>query len=134
MIKPYKAKYKVYYIEYDEDRNEIARGVDSKEYINYGNALNRARKLGYTDRNRYDYEVAWRDPWVEYSVNRKCEICGWGYRSPITHEGYGLDPRVHLCDFDENGRARNKHNYRHVCPVCYGKITKFIDKLKGGQK
>lgn len=130
MIKPWDAKYKVYYIEYDENRNEIARGVDSREYINWGNAMNRARKLGYTDRKRYDCQIAWRDPWVKYTEKVKCSICGVEYDCPLSHEGYRRDITLHITDHNAPRGCAHANSFSHICPECYEKIKTFIDDLK----
>ena len=117
-------KFKVYYKEFDSDGNEIASGIDSREYVNYGSAINRARKL-YGDRSRFKYEVAWRDPWVDYTENTVCKCCGKSYERPVTHFGYDNSHSLYLSD----RRNRRETINWFICPDCYEKIKQFINSL-----
>ena len=118
-------KFKIYYKELDANGNEIRRGVDEKDYINYGSAINRARKL-YGDRNRFEYEVAWRDPWIEYTVPSTCKCCGKPYERAVTHIGY--DNSHNLVIYDRGNRHEGIHGF--ICPDCYEKLKRFIGSLK----
>lgn len=121
------SKFKVYYKEFDSEGNEIKSGIDDREYINYGSAVNRARKL-YGDRSRFKYEVAWRDPWVEYTVPCVCECCGKTYERPVTHMEYDCSHYVSLID-----RAKPREYFHgYICPDCYEKIKRFINSLTEG--
>ena len=118
-------KFKVYYKEFDSEGNEISSGIDSREYVNYGSAINRARNL-YGDRSRFKYEVAWRDPWVEYTVPCICKCCGKTYERPVTHMDIDRSNYVSLIDRNKPG----KYFHGYICPDCYEKIKCFINSLK----
>lgn len=120
-------KLKIYYKEFDSEGNEISSGVDDKEYINYGSAINRARKL-YGDRKRFKFEVAWRDPWIEYTVPSTCACCGKNYERPVTHMGYDRSSYVSLID-----RSKPREYFHgYICQDCYEKIKNFINSLSKG--
>lgn len=120
-------KLKIYYKEFDSEGNEISSGVDDKEYSNYGSAIRRARKL-YGDRKRFKFEVAWRDPWIDYTVPSTCKCCGKNYERPVTHMGRDRSSYVSLIDC----RKTCEHFHGYICSDCYEKIKNFINSLSGG--
>ena len=136
--------YKIYYIQYDEDGNEIDRGVYHKEYKTFGMACNIARKnygghqahrigvdgrpLPFFEGQKYAWIVNWRDPFVEYHVEAKCDYCGKQYNRPQNYAGFDRGIHLELCD-----RAKG---YRHkdnllgtLCPECAEKIKNFVKSL-----
>lgn len=121
------SKFKIYYKEFDSNGDEISSGVDDKEYINYGSAINRAIKL-YGDRKRFKFEVAWRDPWIEYTVPSTCKCCGKNYERQVTHMGYDRSDYVSLSDHSK----QHKYFNGYICPDCYEKIKNFINSLSEG--
>ena len=120
-------KLKIYYKELDSEGNEISSGVDDKEYINYGSAINRATKL-YGDRKRFKVEIAWRDPWIDYTVPSTCKCCGKNYERHVTHMEYDRSSYVNL--IDRSNPRECFHGY--ICPDCYEKIKNFINSLSEG--
>lgn len=118
----YKPILKVYFKEFDSDGNEIRRGVDTREYVKYGSAANRGEKL-YGDRTRFEYKIAWRDPWVEYIEPTVCTCCGKSYDRPVTHLGAGKGGSMYLYGYIGGP----------VCPDCYEKLRGFVDSLMEGE-
>lgn len=116
---------RIYYKELDANGNEINRGIDEKEYINYGSAVNRARKL-YGDRNRFEYEIAWRDPWIDYTKTTICKCCGELYERTVTHQNWDCSHNIFL--YKRDNRRESISGY--ICPDCYEKIKGFISSLK----
>lgn len=123
-------KFKIWFIQYDDDGNEIGRGVSTKEYVNWGTANHVARKR-YDDMENIKYVIAQRDPWQEYYKECFCDICGYKYKrpeSPVFGTDWGcVISRLDRCVNDRIPR----HDYRKVCMECFDKIDKFIDDMKG---
>lgn len=120
--------FKIYYIEYDENGQEIGRGVYPKEYKDLGWAYNIARKH-YGDRNRFKYSVAQRDPWVEYSRKSVCPICGKTYDRPESVNG---NDRGMYISFRNRGKiaCTDPENATLLtCPECFEKVHNYVDSL-----
>jgi hypothetical protein len=132
MINMENKKVRVWYIELDEDGNEIGRGVDDREYSYPNCAYRRAREV-YGDRKRFKYIIAPRDPWIEYSRSMTCGLCGSGYSAPESYAGWESSDRLWLYRYGENGyRDKNKSFSGDICPECADKVAAFIKKLKKG--
>lgn len=122
--------YKIWYIEFDEDGKEIGRGVHGREYKNYGSAVNMARKR-YYDHNRFKWRIAMRDPWVDYTKQHKCEICGWTYERPESVEGYDMGERIRVPALDADDYTTRRHSdYYRCCPVCSRAVVNFINDIR----
>lgn len=144
-------KVKVWWQKLDTDGNEIERGCDNKEYINWGSAINRAEKLFGKARYwrhsisnekvvvddaepRIRWRISNRDPFTDYYEDRECEICGTVHKRKHTYMGYDMG------DFFWMSLAKNDpdNKYRRrsvICPDCTEKLVKCIKKLeKGGKK
>ena len=122
-------KHKIWYIEYDEDGNEIGRGVYNREYVRYGMARRVAHER-YGDRKRYKYRIAPRDPWMNYNAILTCEVCGSEFVVEETLHGYSVRNSISI------GAGNTLDNYTHddftACPDCIKKVRKYIDILKRG--
>lgn len=124
-------KWKIYFIKYDKDGNEIERGVDPREYVYYGTAQNSAYKT-YPPEEGYKTVVAVRSPWEKYFTEVQCGICKCIHVIEETTYGIPKESDVMVCDrgdIDELGRWYSKH-YRFVCPECLAKIREFISCLE----
>ena len=138
-------KLRVYWREVDENGNEIKRGVDDREYVNYGSAENRARKLFGScfvrkGESGIEWRVTIRDPWAKYFGECECKVCGQVFMSeeyPHT-PGYFRDAdSVHLYTRSDvmkeltDGERCPEYN-GWCCPDCAMKIHKFITGLRKG--
>ena len=66
--------FKIYFIEYDDERNEIRRGEHpGKEYRTYGWAYRAARRI--YDRSHFEVIVSERTPWGSYTRECTCDNC-----------------------------------------------------------
>lgn len=129
----FKPKFRIYYKELDDNGNEIRRGIDDKEYVNYGSAINRGRKL-YGDRTRFIYDVAWRDPWIEYTEPTTCKCCGKSYERPVTHDMCNKGHHIYLTNISTVPLSPARHFRGYICSDCYEKINSFIGSLTEGEK
>lgn len=121
--------YKIWFIEFDENGNEVTRGVYPKEYKNFGNAERIAReKFGYKylDNPKYKWEVCHRDPWVTYSHLATCPICGNSYDRPENIYGWDRGNNIYL------GYGHRKYNSYKPCDDCMDAFDKFIEERKKG--
>ena len=121
--------FQIYFIELDADRQVIAKGVYPKKYKYPGNAYRIAREK-FGDRNRYDYEVSWRDPWTEYSTTTTCDICGKEYERPEDHYGHDRGQHVDIRDRKAYWHDRDRNNCYFTCPDCTDRVRVFISSLK----
>lgn len=143
-------KYRVYYIEYDENENEINRGVDPKEYKHIGWAYTLASKKyptflydedGRIAKNangkairKHKTIIAWRDPWAEYYRDMTCDICGSGYSAIETHYGSERSDRIRLDIGYKDGRRDIEKSFGGcMCPGCSVKISEYINGLRKGE-
>ena len=136
--------FKIYFIEYDENGNEIRRDVHHGKIYKYqGTAWNAARKL-YGDSKRYEFYICERAPWEEYSHEAVCELCGEHYAMREHMHGYDCGQRVYISDHRHHADFYTRNDSRRydrprrsdtydVCPACYEKITNFINGLKVGE-
>ena len=118
--------YKVWYKEYDENGNEIGEGVSTKEYKTFGHAYNYGYKH-YGDRKRFKYEVAFRNPFKEYTATEPCGICGRDVVMKETHFGARIhDNYVHI----HKRKDRTKSIHFTCCEDCFNKLMEFVGEDK----
>lgn len=130
-------EYRIWYRQYDENRNLIGEGQTfNRTYKRYGNAVNAARK-------RYDHVpgIEWiicrRNPFVEYTRNFTCPLCGRIHTVRETADGIALTNAVFVNDWgdgpDENrDYATTDHiQLRDLCPECTAELKSFINKKRG---
>lgn len=137
---------RIYYVELDEQGNEVGRGVHPKKYLYHGVACRTAEKL-YGDRSRYVYEINWRDPFKVYYKTCQCDACGRTYEQITNPYGGECGSCLYIRKSYIPGTKldrRNKYYYQkqakeyeerrkntnHICDDCYEKIHNFIDSLK----
>lgn len=125
-------RYKIFYIEYDENGNEISRGVDDKTYSSRGWAWNRIEKK-YGDK-RFHCHIAKRDPFVNYYNDAVCDICGCSYSRPEDDLGCDIGATIAI-----NRRYKKVFNeryiYYNVCPKCIDEVLDTVQfKAKFGGK
>ena len=137
--------FKIYFIEYDKDGNEIRRGVHpGKEYRYMGNAWNAARKY-YNDSQRFEIHICERTPWKIHTREVTCDLCGEQYTMKESRYGYGCGQSVYLSDYRHHADFYTRNDIRRynrprrsdtydICPTCYEKITNFINGLKVGEQ
>lgn len=126
-------KWKIYYEQLDENGQVIGRGVYCKDYVNYGNAINVARKR-YGDRTKFRYIVARRNPWKEYHATLRCRICKKDYDCAEDCNGSLLkNQRVSITSWDTTvtppKRTRDNIIFGDVCPECHGKVLAYVKSL-----
>lgn len=141
-------KVRVWWQKLDADGNVIEKGVDEKEYVSWGCAINRAEKLFGKSRYwrpsitnetdigvepRIRWRISHRDPWVDYYEEKACDICGAVHMRK--HTDYGYDQGDFFWMSKSKDDTENKYRGRSViCPDCAGKIIKCIKKLERGRK
>ena len=136
-------KVRIYWREFDEDGNVINRGVDDREYVNAGWAYNRAMKLfgpRYSNK-RFQYRIAWRDPWEKYTCEVECRVCGqtfvceeseWTSGRPMDADCVHMYLRsCAMKDLTDGARYPKYDGY--CCPDCARKIHNFICSLRKGE-
>ena len=121
-----KERFKIWFIQYDEDGNEIGRGVHAHDYAYRGRAFTNAREY-FGDRKKCKYVVAQRDPWKTYSRKVHCDICGRMYDCPENVHGALDNQYVHL----RKGVGRGMAPLYVSCPDCTQKVADFIDSIRG---
>jgi hypothetical protein len=122
-------KWRIWFEQYDDSGNLIGSGVYHKGYVYWGTAMNMADKL-YGDKPNFDYKVATRNPWVEYTCQVTCGVCGKEYTTEESCDGgYPLTNYIDMRDRSVGLRAGH-HNYK-PCPTCMALIKGFIENLKG---
>ena len=128
-------KYKIWYREFDENRNPISVGVYHKEYITYGQAC-RVARMKYGDSTRFEYRISILNPWETHYSYQTCDICSKRYMVPKTCMNRPLDMCIYLSVPRENlihpGENHNKR-YR-ACPDCIMSVREHIQSLKGETK
>lgn len=139
---------RIYYVELDEQGNEIGRGVHPKKYLYHGVAHRTAEKL-YGDRSRYVYDINFRDPFKVYYEPCQCDACGRTYERIESTYGGKCGSYLHIrksfmpatkLDMrskeyykkraEEYDKIRNRKSGLDICDDCYEKIHNFIDSLK----
>jgi hypothetical protein len=141
-------KVKVWWQKLDADGNEIEKGCDNKEYMNWGSAINRAEKLFGSRRHqtyietetpegaepRIRWRISHRDPFTDYYEERECDICGTVHKRK--HTDYGCDLGNYFWISMDKDDPDHKYRGRSIiCPECKEKLVKCIKKLeKGGKK
>ncbi len=124
-------RFRIWFIEYDEDGNEIGRGVYHKSYAYSGKAYSVARER-YGDRKRFKYEIAPRNPWEKYYRDMYCGVCGSMYSAPENVHGLEFADRLWLTRYNEIGYVDRDISFSgHVCPDCSEKVHAFIESLRG---
>ena len=127
---------KIWYQTYDEQGNVTGTGVYHKDYLNYGTALNIARKqFGYVDNLRYAVGIL--NPFEEHSKETMCDICGKPHMILVDYaSGQGFEENHFYMSSTaidpEDGRKRFHKGY-NTCPDCIVKIKNFVDSLREGQ-
>ena len=122
-------KYRIWFIQYDENGNEIGRGVSVKEYVYYGMAQRAARTM-YGGDKRIWYMVAQLDPWTEHYIECFCDICGYKYKKQVDSV-FGMARGHIVSNVDQTLKNRRRmRDYHEVCMECFDKVSKFVDKLK----
>ena len=132
-------KYKIYFIQYDDDGNEIGRGVFHREYVYMSRALTRAREY-YGDRKRYTYVIAKRNPWDEYEGTYECCVCGKEFTAKQDSNGLYLGSRIYIHEMTNDyvpilkrrvvGRSYGLDG--KVCPECHAEYVKLTERLREG--
>lgn len=134
---------KIYYIQYDDEGNEIGRGVYHKGYKNLGNALRMGRKLygpceilsggqfmPKLNGQHYRWTVNWRDPWTEYHKESTCGCCGKTYDRPESASGFDRGWYVNV----EDRNDYYSRLFKSICYECADKILDFVESLKEESK
>ena len=127
-------KYRIWYRVFDTDGNIIGEGVHVKEYVREGTARNVADKH-YGNRPYIKYEVCKRNPWLEYTKDKVCDICGRLHTIQVS--AHGVEQGDYVTLYSRSGvipkdPERNCfHFYRRytVCPICAVEIKKLVDNL-----
>lgn len=127
-------EYKIWFRQYDENGNLIGEGQTyNRTYKRYGNAVNAAI-------NRYDgvpgieWVICHRNPFVEYTRDLTCPLCGRVHTVKENANGAALTNSVFMHDWgdgpDEKGSYRNTDHIqlRDLCPECTAKIKNFIEE------
>lgn len=125
-------KFKIYYIKKDVDGNEIERGIHPKEYVYHGKAYSVANAL-YPKHEGYTFIIAQRDPFVKYTRDLKCELCGVEYAVDEHYNGHHNESYICFRDANETDRRR-RTSYRELCPECIKKIREFLDSMAEGKE
>lgn len=115
--------YRIWFKEYDEEGNEIGTGVFARSYKNYGNARRKKQEY-YGDRKKYKAIVAKRNPFVDYHVEERCDICGGIYQRPVDADGHDQGNYLYLKYSDENDGVIRI--YRYICTDCTNEIANFV--------
>lgn len=126
------SKYKIYITRVDKDGKEIERFIHPKEYAYYGTASKVAWET-YPYHDGYRHIIAQRDPWVEYTRDVQCDICGTIHTVEESYNGYTHESDVYLTDdniCNERGRRGYHKSYKHLCPNCITKIREFISSME----
>lgn len=118
-------KYKIYYRQFDENKNVIGEGVYHKEYVYPGNALREARQR-YGDRSKFEFSIAPRNPFIEYFKDVTCSICGKTHTIEESVNGLDFDTSIYISTLECGKRSRS---LRNVCSDCYDKVVDFINTL-----
>lgn len=140
-------KVRVWWRKFDEDGNEIEKGFDEREYVNYGAAINRACKLFNSDRHIWsvgwvhkdentqqpvlEWRIAERDPFVDYWGNYRCDICGAMHKRKENIHGGDIGDNLYVNLMNNEHNKRHRHKNR-MCPDCAEKIHKFLFELSVG--
>ncbi len=133
---------KIYFIEYDENGNEIRRGVHpGKEYKTYGRAWRTADKY-YSDHDRFEVYIDTREPWGEYTRECTCCICKQTFVCKEDSRHMTCETRIELGDFRHYSEFRTRKQIREsgyfrrktwdtliACPECYEKVKGFIESI-----
>lgn len=130
-------KYKIYFIQYDDDGKEIGRGVYHREYVYMSRALTIAREY-YGDRNRYTYKIAKRNPWMEYTGIYECCVCRKEFTAKQNANGIYLGTRISI---NEEVLTRFLRTEVHgttfiaggkTCPECHAEYVELTERLRNG--
>lgn len=127
-----KRRVKIWYQTYDEKGNVTGTGVYHKDYLNYGTALNIARKR-FGDVDNLRYAVGRLNPFEEHSKESVCDICGKPHVIPVDYaSGHGFETNhMYISSatiLPEDGRKRFYKGY-NTCHDCIVKIKNFIDSI-----
>lgn len=128
-----KQKFKIWYQTFDETGNVTGTGVYHKDYLNYGTALNIARKQ-FGDKNHFiRYTIGMLNPFEEHSKKSVCDICGETHIIPVdpTFGNAFETEHVYISSktiLPEDTRIRFHKGY-NICPDCMIKIKNFIDSI-----
>lgn len=120
---------RIWFIEYDDNGNEIGRGVYYKSYAYYGTAKNIAEKL-YGDRKKFKYGIGILSPFEKHYKTVKCWVCGKEYQVEMTSHGYCCNNHFHIHDARENP-GRRGYICASCCGDCIDSIKNHIESLKG---
>lgn len=123
-----KQPYKIFYRQLDEKGNIIGEGVYHKEYKYWGAAFNVAKKR-YGDSSKFDYEIATRYPWMDYSMEVYCGVCGRKHTVIQATAGWNYTARISISDHNTPG-ARTYDSWENVCPDCLKKVVDYIVSFK----
>lgn len=128
--------FRIWFIQYDDDGNEIGRGVYHKSYVYSGTACNKAREL-YGDRKHFEYRVCVLNPFEDHYTTGKCEICGEEYDVRVHPSGFTVPSHVTVyrskSDIFKNDSCVHDFYYE-CCDSCTNKVKNYIDSLKGETK
>lgn len=122
--------YKVWYKEYDENGNEIGEGVSVKEYETFGHADNFGRKH-FGDSKKFKYEVAYRNPFKEYTAIEPCGICGRDIVMKEHHFGTRVRDNHVLIT---KRKDRTKSREFTCCEDCFNKLLDFVGEKKESER
>lgn len=124
-----KLPYKVWWVQYDENNNEIDRGVLPKEYKHYGHAHTYAEKFINTNPGFYTYKIAKRDPYKEYTFEHTCDICGKTHERPESRAGYDLGARISAHAIPSNRTVNYNRYAAMVCPDCFERFRECMNQF-----
>ena len=123
-------KFKIWYIMYDDDGNEVSRGRYVNEYVYMSRAYTIARKQ-FGDHKKFRYIVSRRDPWAKYKAELECKVCGKMHLVEESPDGFAKGPHILLYN-NAPGTSSGEVAYGHICPECYEQYVKLTELLRNG--
>lgn len=126
-------EFRIWFIEYDDDGNEIGRGVYHKSYKYHGTAINVAKKY-YGDNKRFKWDVAPSDPFVAHFKESICDICGRTYQEPVSSfNGRGTGGHIWISHERIYGKPIIPSERFDACEECIMKVSEYIKELVKGR-